>query len=256
MLAKVPSKYLDANPVVTPAAKTTELDFGGAKGAPASISSGLQSTFAWSADSFLNAPTMPFPSFYPSFSAGAAGSWANPYANPWPSLTTPTYSPETMGLLLPPATTTASTVSADSIPISSTPPIRTTKTGPKLKKASTSPPKSSPKPSNCECRNCKEANDWASRFPGALRPPVNTHTCDVPGCNKLYGKTSHLKAHMRWHTPKMNYFCEITGCGKCFMRLDEKQEHERQKHAPISGLEPPRKKPKTLAKSGPTPAVP
>nr|AHL30198.1 SP8 [Urechis unicinctus] len=79
--------------------------------------------------------------------------------------------------------------------------------------------------SNCDCPNCQEA-DRLGPAGEALRKS-NIHSCHIPGCGKVYNKTSHLKAHLRWHTGERPFVCNWLFCGKRFTRSDELQRHLR-----------------------------
>ncbi|KAL4655786.1 transcription factor Sp1 [Arapaima gigas] len=73
----------------------------------------------------------------------------------------------------------------------------------------------------CTCPFCKDGDGRSD--PGKKKQ----HICHMPGCGKVYGKTSHLRAHLRWHTGERPFVCAWAFCGKRFTRSDELQRHKR-----------------------------
>lgn len=78
----------------------------------------------------------------------------------------------------------------------------------------------------CTCPNCSSGlNSRMSNLDGS--PRKKEHICHYIGCGKVYGKTSHLRAHLRWHTGERPFMCHWLFCGKRFTRSDELQRHLR-----------------------------
>jgi len=75
----------------------------------------------------------------------------------------------------------------------------------------------------CDCPNCGEAERLGPA--GAHLFKKNVHNCHVPGCDKVYSKTSHLKAHLRWHNRERPFVCTWLMCNKQFTRSDDLQRH-------------------------------
>lgn len=71
----------------------------------------------------------------------------------------------------------------------------------------------------CRCPLCMDPNRSAGE--------PTMHLCHYPNCGKVYKKTSHLRAHLRWHIGDQPYLCSWPGCSRKFTRSDELHRHFR-----------------------------
>uniref|UniRef100_A0A0N4Z6U9 C2H2-type domain-containing protein n=1 Tax=Parastrongyloides trichosuri TaxID=131310 RepID=A0A0N4Z6U9_PARTI len=81
-------------------------------------------------------------------------------------------------------------------------------------------------PPSAQNPKCRRGNRSSSNRNDELSKK-RTFLCDVPGCNKSYTKSSHLKAHQRIHTGEKPYACEWPNCTWTFARSDELTRHYR-----------------------------
>ena len=65
------------------------------------------------------------------------------------------------------------------------------------------------KSSKCQCPNCTnpQPEDESAKL-------IKKHACHWPGCPKTYGKTSHLKSHIRQHQGIRPFICPDQTCMK------------------------------------------
>ena len=78
----------------------------------------------------------------------------------------------------------------------------------------------------CTCPNCVNGVNNIRNQDGTSKKKKQ-HVCHYPGCDKFYSTTSHLQAHLRWHTGERPFMCDWSLCGKRFTRSDDLQRHRR-----------------------------
>ena len=80
----------------------------------------------------------------------------------------------------------------------------------------------------CQVDRTDPISSSSSDVDNATRKLRKVHKCDFEDCDKVYTKSSHLKAHKRTHTGEKPYECSWTGCSWKFARSDELTRHFRK----------------------------